>query len=79
MGENTSTDFIVVSVPMPREVYIQFSLAVLRREGPKKKTKVLVDLVERYVNETMQNEGQKEPSSALQAAISSTTEGDEPS
>ena len=76
MGQDASTDgFIVVSVPIPKEIYIQFSLAVLRKEGPKKKTKVLVDLMKQYAEELVERGQVVAPASLTFSSASPPTTG----
>jgi hypothetical protein len=77
MGQDASTEgFIVVSVPIPKEIYINFSLAVLRKEGPKKKTKVLVDLMKQYAEQLVERgQGVGPASLAFSSANPPATEG----
>jgi hypothetical protein len=76
MGQDASTDgFIVVSVPIPKEIYINFSLAVLRKEGPKKKTKVLVDLMKQYAELVERGQVAAPASLAFSSANPPATEG----
>jgi hypothetical protein len=51
---------------MPDELYIEFTIQVLRERGPKNKMRVLRELVEHYIREK-QKRTQEEPSPALQA------------
>jgi hypothetical protein len=76
MGQDASTEgFIVVSVPIPKEIYINFSLAVLRKEGPKKKTKVLLDLMKQYAELVERGQGAGPASLAFSSANPPATEG----
>ena len=76
MGENKLREnVVIVSVPIPREIYIQFSMAVLRTEGPKKKTKVILDLMRHYVEELTRGQAAAPASLAFSSANPPATEG----
>jgi hypothetical protein len=64
-----------LTVIVPDDLYVRFTLAVLKTAGPKAKMKVLAHLMERYISETEEKERQEQRPPALRLPISTQPEG----
>jgi hypothetical protein len=62
-----------INVQLPTDLWLSFTVKVLRERGPHAKTKVLRELIEAYVA----GQGQPQPAEAISDSVSVQRESDE--